>query len=148
MAIDIILNGKKEQIAGEITLSGLLKERNIKKEAVTVELNSQIVDKNKYNDVKINNEDKLEFVYPMGGGCDCGCKKDKEILDLRQTSCPLNFVKAMLKLKEMKEGVLEILLNDESCGNVTGSIKDEGYKILYSKPHEKHYLLGVEAKKK
>ena len=145
MTIDIIFNSKKEQIGGEITLSDLLKERNIKKETVTVELNSQIVDKNKYDDVKIKNGDKLEFVYYMGGGS-VSC--NREALDLRQTSCPLNFVKAKLKLEEMNEGVLEILLNEESCGNVAGSIKDEGYKILYLKPQEEHYLLGIEAKKK
>ena len=145
MAIDILVNGKKEQMVGEITLSKLLEDRNIKKETVTVELNSQIVDKNKYDDVKIKNGDRLEFVYYMGGGS-VSC--NREVLDLRQTSCPLNFVKAKLKLEEMDDGVLEILLNEESCGNVTGSIKNEGYKILYLKQQEEHYLLGIEAKKK
>lgn len=147
MTIEVFVNGKKEQIEEEINLTKLLEDKNIKKEMVTVELNSEIIDKNKYNDTKIQKGDKLEFVYYMGGGCGCGCNKDKQVLDLRKESCPLNFVKAKLKLEEMNDGVLEILLNDESCGNVTGSIKNEGYNILYLKPKEEGYVLGVEAKK-
>lgn len=144
MTIDVLVNGKKEQIGGEITLSDLLKGRNIKKETVTVELNSQIVDKNKYDDVKIKNGDRLEFVYYMGGGWN---KQNTEILDLRQEVCPINFVRVKLKLGDMKKGILEVLLNDNSCADVVKSIKQEGYKILYSTREKDSYLLGIEAKK-
>lgn len=62
-------------------------------------------------------------------------KKD-DTLDLRGVGCPMNFVKAKLKLESMKENdVLELYLDDgEPIRNVTRSIKEEGYKILDVKP--------------
>ena len=144
MTIEIILNGKKEQIEGEITLSDLLKIKNIKKEVVTVELNSGIIDRGEYDATAIKQNDKIDFVYYMGGG---GNRQNTEILDLRQEVCPINFVRVKLKLGDMKKGILEVLLNDNSCADVASSIKQDGYKILYSTREKDSYLLGIDAKK-
>lgn len=55
-----------------------------------------------------------------------------QILDLKNVACPMNFVKAKLKLESMESGeVLELILDDgDPIKNVSGSIKDEGHKIL------------------
>ncbi|MCL5046524.1 MAG: sulfurtransferase TusA family protein [Actinobacteria bacterium] len=53
-------------------------------------------------------------------------------LDLRGTTCPLNFVKTKLALEELGDGeLLEIIIDDgEPVKNVPRSVKDEGHKIL------------------
>ena len=55
-----------------------------------------------------------------------------EKLDLRGVSCPLNLVKAKLKLEGMAIGeTLELILdNGEAMLNVPSSLKEEGYKIM------------------
>jgi len=68
MAITIFLNGKKEEIQSGMSISKLLEAKNIRPEVVTVELNEQIIEKNKYPETILNPGDRLEFVYYMGGG--------------------------------------------------------------------------------
>lgn len=55
-----------------------------------------------------------------------------ELLDLRGTLCPFNWVKTKLKLEEMAEGeVLEVIIDDgEPIRNVPRSAKQEGHKII------------------
>lgn len=68
MGIIIYLNGKKEEIQESFTISQLLETKKIRPEVVTVELNEQIVEKNKYPQTFLKTNDKLELVYFMGGG--------------------------------------------------------------------------------
>ncbi|MEK6727498.1 MAG: cysteine synthase A [Candidatus Omnitrophota bacterium] len=68
MAITIVLNGKKEDIQSGISILKLLEAKNIRPEVVTVELNENIIEKNKYPEIILNPNDRLEFVYYMGGG--------------------------------------------------------------------------------
>ena len=68
MSILITLNGKKEEVAQPMSVSGLLKVKNIRPEVVTVELNESIIDRAKYNEIILKQNDKIEFVYYMGGG--------------------------------------------------------------------------------
>ncbi|MBU1887838.1 MAG: cysteine synthase A, partial [Candidatus Omnitrophica bacterium] len=66
--INILINGKKEELYGNITVAKLLKHKNIRPEVVTVELNDVILEKSKYNETFLRDDDRLEFVYYMGGG--------------------------------------------------------------------------------
>jgi len=68
MSITIYLNGKKEELQEGFSISQLLETRKIRPEVVTVELNEQIIEKNKYPQTLLKTDDKLEFVYFMGGG--------------------------------------------------------------------------------
>lgn len=72
--------------------------------------------------------------------------KVKDSIDLRGVMCPMNFVKAKLKLEALEEGeVLEIILDTgEPIQNVPKSIKDEGHKIVEVKKEEDHFRLKVE----
>ena len=58
--------------------------------------------------------------------------KPGSVLDLRGVVCPNNFVRAKLKLEEMRSGeILEIIIDDgEPIKNVPRSIKEEGHQIL------------------
>jgi tRNA 2-thiouridine synthesizing protein A len=70
----------------------------------------------------------------------------KESIDLRGVMCPMNFVKAKLKLEALEVGeVLEIILDSgEPIQNVPKSIKDEGHKIVDVKKEDDHFRLKVE----
>jgi len=59
-------------------------------------------------------------------------EKIDDRLDLKGVICPINFVKAKLKLEEMEDGQnLEIIIDDgEPMQNVPRSIKEEGHKII------------------
>ncbi len=68
MSIKILLNGKEEVLANEMSISELLKKKNIRPEAVTVELNEKIISRQDYQSILLKEEDTLEFVFFMGGG--------------------------------------------------------------------------------
>ncbi|MDP2912892.1 MAG: sulfur carrier protein ThiS [Candidatus Omnitrophota bacterium] len=68
MGITIVLNGKKEDAKAEMSVSELLAAKNIKPEVVTVEINDSILEKQKYSGTILQESDRIEFVYYMGGG--------------------------------------------------------------------------------
>lgn len=68
MGIAIHLNGKKEDIENDMNILGLLEAKKIRPEVVTVELNDKIIEKDKYCLTLLKADDRLEFVYYMGGG--------------------------------------------------------------------------------
>lgn len=68
MAIRVKLNGEEEELPGEMTVAELLKERRVRQEYVTVEINEEIIEKDKYSTTALNEGDEVEFIYYMGGG--------------------------------------------------------------------------------
>ena len=66
--IKIKLNGKFVKIQDKITLLSLLKKLKIPIKKVAVELNEEIIDKNKLSKIKLKNNDKIEIVHFIGGG--------------------------------------------------------------------------------
>ncbi len=71
--------------------------------------------------------------------------KIDQILDLKGAPCPMNFVKTKLKLEEMAIGeILEVFLDDgDPIKNVSGSVKEEGHKILKVEKINAHWKLIV-----
>ena len=72
--------------------------------------------------------------------------KPGSVLDLRGVVCPNNFVRAKLKLEEMRSGeILEIIIDDgEPIKNVPRSIKEEGHKIIKVEKIGGHFRLLIE----
>ena len=66
--LKIQLNGKKYQIIKGLSLSKLLKKLKINNNKEAVELNGQITDKKRYNNIILKKNDKLEVVHFIGGG--------------------------------------------------------------------------------
>jgi|TARA_B100001079_G_scaffold39726_1_gene31102 thiamine biosynthesis protein ThiS len=64
----IQLNGSPYEISSETNLNQLLNELKIKKDKVAIEVNGEIVEKNKYPTVVLNKDDKVEIVHFIGGG--------------------------------------------------------------------------------
>jgi len=66
--IKIKLNGKISTINKNISLQKYINTIKIPLKKVAIELNHQIVDKNRLNKVKLKNNDKIEIVHFIGGG--------------------------------------------------------------------------------
>ena len=67
--MDIMLNGERRTVPDGITLFGLLELLNIQHQRVAIELNREIVKKDRYGATSINEGDSLEVVSFMAGGC-------------------------------------------------------------------------------
>ena len=66
--IKIKINGKFSTINENLTLSTFLKQLKIPLKKVAIELNQEIIDKNKICKIKIEQNDKIEIVHFIGGG--------------------------------------------------------------------------------
>ncbi|MDB9773870.1 sulfur carrier protein ThiS [bacterium] len=66
--IKIKINGKFLTINENLKLSIFLKELKIPLKKVAIELNQEIIDKNKTNKIKLKKNDKIEIVHFIGGG--------------------------------------------------------------------------------
>ena len=64
----IQLNGKQYEINTGIYLSELLNKLKIKINKVAIEVNGAIIEKGKYQKLKLNENDKIEIVHFIGGG--------------------------------------------------------------------------------
>ena len=89
-------------------------------------------------DKKMNVNDSVENLKENG----------MEILDLQGVACPFNFIKAKLKLQEMKKNsILTIYLDaGEPIDNVPLSLKEEGHVIMDKQWNGSHYSLKVKNK--
>jgi len=66
--IKIKVNGKVKTVLNNSKLSDLLKNLNIPLKKVAIELNQEIIDKKKSNNIKLKKDDKIEIVHFIGGG--------------------------------------------------------------------------------
>ena len=64
----IQLNGDPFEINNGTNLNELLNKLKIEKNKVAIEVNGQIVEKNKYPNLILNKDDKVEIVHFIGGG--------------------------------------------------------------------------------
>lgn len=64
----MIVNGKEMKYEHGMNITDLLKKLNLDKEKVVVEINFEIVTKEKFDDRIIKSDDKIEIVGFIGGG--------------------------------------------------------------------------------
>ncbi|MDP2942050.1 MAG: sulfur carrier protein ThiS, partial [Candidatus Omnitrophota bacterium] len=117
MSIVIYLNGKKEEINDGMSIAGLLVIKKIRPEVVTVELNEKIVEKNDYPKIALSPNDRVEFVYYMGGGMPFSDRIARDITELIGRTPLVRFNKIVDK------NSAEILAKVEMF-NPGGSVKD------------------------
>jgi sulfur carrier protein len=66
----LVINGEDANSKDGISVSELLVEQNVKMpDMVSVELNGNIVRREIFDTTNLNEGDKVEFLYFMGGGC-------------------------------------------------------------------------------
>jgi len=66
--IKIRLNGKIKVVQENSKLKKLLNDLKVPLKKVAIELNLEILDKKKLNNIKLKNKDKIEIVHFIGGG--------------------------------------------------------------------------------
>ena len=67
--MNLVINGKETNISDSLTVSRLLARENVQMpDMVSVELNGQILKRTKFEETLLKNDDKVEFLYFMGGG--------------------------------------------------------------------------------
>lgn len=67
--MNIVINGETAQIAEPMPVTQLLTVQNVKMpDMVSVELNGNILSRKEFDTTIINEGDKVEFLYFMGGG--------------------------------------------------------------------------------
>ena len=64
----IQLNGDPFEIINGTNLDELLNKLKIQKNKVAIEVNGEIVQKDKYSNLVLNKSDKVEIVHFIGGG--------------------------------------------------------------------------------
>ena len=64
----IQLNGDPYEINNGTNLNELLNKLKIQKNKVAIEVNGEIVQKDKYVNLVLNKDDKVEIVHFIGGG--------------------------------------------------------------------------------
>jgi cysteine synthase A len=116
MSITIYVNGKKQDADDGMNISKLLDVKRIKPEVVVVELNDKIVERQLYNQTTLKANDKLEFVYYMGGG-QTRSKVAENILELIGNT-------PMVKLNKIVDSDAAQILGKLESYNPGGSVKD------------------------
>lgn len=116
MGIAIYLNGKEEEFGENISISKLLEAKKIRPEVVTVELNDKIIERDKYQLTLLKGDDRLDFVYYMGGGA-VNTRLVNSVLELIGNT-------PMVKLNRMVEPDMAQILAKLESFNVGGSVKD------------------------
>ena len=64
----ITINGKSETVDPDITINDFLKQKRLDPEKVVVEHNLEIVERENYGNVRLNENDNLEVLRFVGGG--------------------------------------------------------------------------------
>ena len=65
----LVINGEEVTSKGGLNVSELLVEQEVKMpEMVSVEINGQILRRGEFDTTVLNEGDKVEFLYFMGGG--------------------------------------------------------------------------------
>jgi cysteine synthase A len=118
MRIEVVINGKKEQVEEGKTVQALLEERKINPRAVAVEVNSKVIEAEKYEATILNPGDQIEFLYYMGGGClDSKARFGKDAAELIGSTPMVKLNRVVGKDAAMVYGKLESY-------NPGGSVKD------------------------
>jgi sulfur carrier protein len=67
--MNLVINGKEINITDGLTVNQLLAQENVQMpDMVSVELNGQILKRTKFDQTVLKDDDKVEFLYFMGGG--------------------------------------------------------------------------------
>ncbi|WP_195604196.1 sulfur carrier protein ThiS [Clostridium tyrobutyricum] len=67
--MNIKVNGEDRDIKDGVTVTEILKIENVEMpDMVSVQLNDEFVDRDKFSSTVLKQDDKIDFLYFMGGG--------------------------------------------------------------------------------
>ena len=64
----LIINGDARDFSGPLSLDGLVSQLSMKQDRVAIELNREIVPRDRWPQTSLADGDKLEIVHFVGGG--------------------------------------------------------------------------------
>ncbi|MDP4145578.1 MAG: sulfur carrier protein ThiS [Bacillota bacterium] len=65
----IKVNSEVKEIKDDVTVTEILQIQNVEMpDMVSVQLNGEFVDRDKFSETKLKENDEIEFLYFMGGG--------------------------------------------------------------------------------
>ena len=67
-SMKILVNGETKEFEKELSISELLNELDLSSKLIAIELNKNVIRKKDWEDIKINENDKIEIVHFVGGG--------------------------------------------------------------------------------
>lgn len=67
--MNLIINGEDRQFDSVLTISSLLVRLGMKPDRVAVELNRELVPRERWGTTQLSDDDRLEIVHFVGGGC-------------------------------------------------------------------------------
>ena len=66
--MEILINGESREVPPAISLQDLLRLLELKEDRVAVELNRDIVRRDRWPETRLRDQDRLEIVQFVGGG--------------------------------------------------------------------------------
>ena len=64
----LTINGEDREFSANLTVASLLVQLGMKPDRVAVELNRDLLNRDRWNSIPLNDGDKLEIVHFVGGG--------------------------------------------------------------------------------
>ncbi|MDA2937253.1 sulfur carrier protein ThiS [Acidobacteria bacterium AH-259-A15] len=71
--IEIIVNGKKTKIPTTWTIDNLIRDLELRRKQVAVEVNEQIISRERWSKQPLGSGDRIEIVHFVGGGKEDKC---------------------------------------------------------------------------
>ncbi len=66
--MQVIINGKAAELPENSSVTDLLQSRKLPEDVVIIELNGEIINRGKWDSVKLNPDDSLELIRIISGG--------------------------------------------------------------------------------
>ncbi len=66
--MQVIINGETREVAEGLTLAGLVEQLGMRADRLAIELNRDIVPRDRWPATPLHNGDRLEIVHFVGGG--------------------------------------------------------------------------------
>ena len=66
--IRVVVNGEERRFPPGVTVRGLLEHLDLEPTLVVVERNKEILERDRYDEVEVEEGDRLELVHFVGGG--------------------------------------------------------------------------------
>lgn len=66
--MNLTINGEHREFSSPLTVTSLLAELNLKPDRVAVELNRELLSRDRWEKTRLSDGDKLEIVHFVGGG--------------------------------------------------------------------------------
>ena len=67
-SVKIVLNGQEKPLATPVTIAALLQEMGFSERRVAVEVNREIVPRSRHDQYQLQDNDRVEVVFAIGGG--------------------------------------------------------------------------------